>query len=128
MLRKVRCKSIISLIILVVLTFIRTTQMEVILFIVQLLFSTNIIANWIKLEIYKNGTEKIYQKCRDIYLLNTKEQELTNGNLSKILDITIEYESLKARMGVMLSTKIFNEINPRVSKEWEEIKRELKLE
>lgn len=56
-----------------------------------------------------------------------KEQELTNENLSKILDITIEYEILKARMGVMLSTKIFNEINPRVSKEWEEIKRELKL-
>lgn len=127
MLHKERYKSIISLIILLVLLLVRSTHIEVILFIVQLLFGTSIIATWIKLEKYKIETEKIYQKCRDIYFSSMKEQELTNESLSKILDITIEYEILKARMGVMLSTKIFNEINPRVSKEWEEIKRELKL-
>lgn len=128
MLHKERWKSIISLIILFVLVLIRSTHIEVILFIVQLLFGTSIITTWIKLEIYKSETEKIYKKCRDIYLPISKEQEVTNVNLSKILDITIEYETLKARMGVILSTKIFNEINPRVSEKWEEIKNELKLQ
>ena len=66
-------------------------------------------------------------KCRAIYLSNNEKQKLTKLNLSKILDVTIEYEALKARTGVMLSTKIFNKINPRVSEEWEEIKKELKL-
>lgn len=53
MLHKKRCESIIYLIFLLVLLLIRSTHIEVLLFIVQLLFSTNIIINWIKLERYK---------------------------------------------------------------------------
>lgn len=52
-LHKKRCESIIYLIFLLVLLLIRSTHIEVLLFIVQLLFSTNIIINWIKLERYK---------------------------------------------------------------------------
>ena len=127
MLHKERCKVIIFLGIFIVLVLIRSTHIEVILFLVQFLFGTSIINSWLKLESYKSETEKIYNKCRAIYLSNNEKQKLTKLNLSKILDVTIEYEALKARTGVMLSTKIFNKINPRVSEEWEEIKKELKL-
>ncbi|WP_413475874.1 hypothetical protein [Staphylococcus equorum] len=127
MLHKERCKAIISLGILIILVLIRSTHIEVILFLVQFLFGTSIINSWLKLESYKCETEKIYNQCRAIYLSNNKEQELTKLNVSKILDVTIEYEALKARTGVILSTKIFNKINPRVSEKWKEIKRELKL-
>lgn len=127
MLHKERCKVIIFLGIFIVLVLIRSTHIEVILFLVQFLFGTSIINSWLKLESYKSETEKIYNKCRAIYLSNNEKQKLTKLNLSKILDVTIEYEALKARTGVMLSTKIFNKINPRVLEEWEEIKKELKL-
>lgn len=127
MLHKERCKSIISLTILLFLLILRSTHIELLLFIIQLLFGTNIIINWIKLEKYKIETEKIYKKFRYIYLINTKDEGKFNEKLSKILDVTIEYEILKARMGVMLSTKIFNEINKKTSEEWESIKKDLKL-
>ncbi|HFC2993606.1 TPA: hypothetical protein AABM78_001921 [Neisseria gonorrhoeae] len=71
--------------------------------------------------------QKKFIKNFDIYLINTKDEGNFNENLSKILDVTIEYEILKARMGVMLSTKIFNEINKKTSEEWESIKKDLKL-
>ena len=126
MLHKERCKSIISLTILLFLLILRSTHIELLL-LIQLLFGTNIIINWIKLEKYKIETEKIYKKFRYIYLINTKDEGKFNEKLSKILDVTIEYEILKARMGVMLSTKIFNEINKKTSEEWESIKKDLKL-
>ena len=50
MLHKERCKSIISLTILLFLLILRSTHIELLLFIIQLLFGTNIIINWIKLE------------------------------------------------------------------------------
>ena len=59
--------------------------------------------------------------------MNSQKYLNLNEILSKILDVTIEYEILKARMGVMLSTKIFNEINKKTSEEWESIKKDLKL-
>ncbi|MBM0838696.1 hypothetical protein [Staphylococcus epidermidis] len=127
MLIKERCKSIFSLTILLFLLISRSTHIEVLLFIVQMLFGTNIIINWIKLEKYKIETEKIYQEFRYIYLINIKHKGKINENLSKILDITIEYEVLKARMGIMLSTKIFNKINGKISEKWESIKKDLKL-
>lgn len=58
MLHKERCKSIISLTILLFLLILRSTHIELLLFIIQLLFGTNIIINWIKLEKYKIETEK----------------------------------------------------------------------
>jgi len=43
------------------------------------------------------------------------------------LDAFVEYESAKSAAGLLLPTKIFDEINPELTKRWEQIKKELKM-
>jgi hypothetical protein len=39
----------------------------------------------------------------------------------------VEYESAKSAAGLLLPTKIFNQINPALTVKWEQIRKDLKM-
>ncbi|WP_079708055.1 hypothetical protein [Paraliobacillus ryukyuensis] len=127
MLLRERTKVFLYITLWVLLLLIRQTQVELLSIIAQTLFSTSLLSNWIRLELYKREMEQTFEKCRSLFLQKNKQEIVPNTTVAEILDLTIGYESLKARMGISLSTRVFQKINPEVSKEWERIKGDLEI-
>lgn len=108
----------------VVLIINRSTSLELLSIIAQTLLTTTILTNWIKLELLNRGFENVYETCRKLFL-----SPVANNNLytSQILEVVMEYEVLKASMGINLSSSIFKKINLETTAEWERIKTRLGL-
>lgn len=105
---------------------IRTTDLELISIFAQTLFASTIIPAWLKLEVLSIKNNEIYKCLYDIFLFHSKNDE--KKITARLLDCFIKYESAKAYSGVKQSSKIFQRINPEVTEEWEQIKRNLGIE
>ncbi len=113
------------LLIWIVLLLIRDTPLDFISIVAQTLFTSSLLINFIKLWIYFKGVEGIYREFRNLFLgAPNKDDTYT---ISRILDLVFQYESIKARTGISLSTKIFEEINPETSGVWKKIKDNLSI-
>ncbi|WNV20008.1 hypothetical protein [Bacillus sp. SI2] len=105
---------------------IRTINLDLIAIIAQTLLTTELLTNWIKLEILKRECECIFNEFRQFFLMN--RQTIDEHMQGLILNLVFRYESIVANMGIHLSSKVFHKINPYVTEEWEEIKRGLNIE
>ncbi|MGL5617049.1 MAG: hypothetical protein ACRDD2_12620 [Sarcina sp.] len=84
----------------------------------QLFFSKYILEDYMNLIFFKNELDKIKGKIQEI--LN---EELDLGNFeNNAIKILMDYECNLSKYGILLDTKIFNENNERVSREWENLK------
>lgn len=104
----------------------RHNNLEMLTWITQLIFSGEIIAQWIKLEILRCSCERTFDQLHSHFLHGIEES--CPVAVATVLDSFVEYESAKAYAGVKLSTKVFQKLNPDLSKKWDEIRQELKLD
>lgn len=117
-----------SKIVFVIALMLRTTEIEVISILAQTLFASTLIPAYLRLEVLHFKNKVIFDSLHDIFLLHNQGTNDDNERLSaKLLDCFVKYESAKAYSGVKQDSKIFHKINPQVTQEWEEIKRNLNI-
>lgn len=125
MLHQKRLIVAVYLIALIVAFTIRSTDLKLLVIIAQLVFSGEIIVEWLKLEILRNRCEEVYNYLRNYFIQNPSQG--TSTEKATILNAFSDYEAAKSEAGVSISSKIYNQINDDLTKEWNEIRKKLNL-
>ncbi len=104
----------------------QNVDLKVTIWITQIIFSTEIIVQWLSLEVLHIRQERTYEK------LHTHFLHEVGGNsqraIATILDSFVAYESAKSSASYLLSTKAFNKLNPSLTKKWEQVRNELNMD
>jgi hypothetical protein len=104
----------------------RNSSLDLLSIISQTLLTTTLLTNFLKLVVIKFGCERTFNDCRNLFLHGIQENQKFNA---QIIELFVRYESLKASMGISLSSKIFFKyVNPATTVEWERIKSNLGIE
>lgn len=101
--------------------FSRGTPYDWLAITIQLFFSEEIVARILRFEWARNRVERLYDQMHAL-LQSHGHSERTPAYALKIFG---EYETGKATSGILLSGKIFNQLNDSLSAEWEEVKGDL---
>lgn len=102
----------------------RTTDIGWIVGVSQIVFSEQIISKWFRLEWLRQKFEATYSTLYQLFLGDPK----SSANFrARSVAAFVMYESAKANAAVTLSTKVFHELNPTLTVEWETIKQTLKI-
>lgn len=102
----------------------KSISQEVIIIISQSIFSTEVIVRWINMELLRLKCREVYN---DLYNFFLTKQDKSLQAPALVLDIFSSYECAKAAASIILTTKIFEKINPEVIIEWENIKKQLNI-
>ena len=89
----------------------------------QTFFSIEILFKFIKTIYYYYMVSSLYDKFYNLFITrkyNEKEDQ------ALVLNYVMDYECLKVYCHILLSNKNFNKINDSLSKEWENIKKDIK--
>jgi len=103
----------------------RHNNLELITWLTQIVFSGDILSGWLKLECLRLRHERTYEQLHTHFLHDIGSSE--TRALADVLDAFVAYEATKASAGVLLSSKIFDQVNPVLTEEWEQIKTDLKM-
>lgn len=103
----------------------RHNNLETLTGITQILFSGEIVAQWINLEVLRFRCERAYDQLHS-HFFHELDGESPKA-VATILDAFVAYESAKASAGILLSSKVFFKINPSLTEKWERIRKELKM-
>lgn len=125
MLEKRRFIIVGYLVVWLIVLVVRHSSLELIAWITQLVFSSQIIAKWLKLEILRFRCKQMYQELYDYFLL--KSEQNSPNEIATVLNAYATYEAAKSDAGILLSTKDFNELNPTLSIKWEKICQKLDI-
>lgn len=116
MLVKKRVSTFGYLLVWLVLFAFRTTDLSVLIWITQVVFSQAILVQWFNMEVLCLRFDRVYD-CLHAHFLHGIGGHTTKA-VATILDAFVLYESAKAAAGLLLSTKVFEELNPALSEEW----------
>lgn len=109
-----------------ILTFaLRHNNLEVLIWITQVVFSGAIVAEWISLEVLRLRHEHTYEQLHSHFFHEIGED--SPRAIATILDAFVAYESTKSSVGCLLSTKVFNKLNPKLSEKWNLIRQDLNM-
>ena len=107
-----------------ILFTVRQSDLDVLLAVTQIVFSGAIAVRWIQMEFLRFRHEQTYEALYSHFLGGHK---LSPKSEATILDAFANYETTKANSGVILSSKIFNQINAELTSKWQGIRAELKI-
>jgi ABC-type multidrug transport system fused ATPase/permease subunit len=96
----------------------RSSTLGFLVILAQAVFSEQIISRFIRMEWMRMRFEKSYA---DMYRLFQSKPAATEFN-AMALESFSGYEAAKALGGITLSSKLFEEINPEITKEWDQVK------
>lgn len=96
-------------------------NLNLVLLITQTLFSSEIIIAYLKGMNYKITLDKIYNNFYNFLVVDKWNEK----NEIILLDASIDYQCLLSYSKISLSSSLFKKMNPRLSKEWEEIENEI---
>jgi hypothetical protein len=105
--------------------FVRESDLALITWVTQFVFSGEILVSWISLEILRCRHENVYERYYEFFRHGIDES--SEEGVATILDIFADYESAKASAGIKLDSDIFEKLNPPLTKKWECIKEKLKM-
>lgn len=121
-----RIKILGYFIVWVLAIFWRSTNLGLLVIITQTLFSSEIIENWIRIELLRQETEKFYEELYSEFL---HKVDLSSPNgIASILDTFASYEAAKSMTGIRQLRSIFQAINPDLSKEWDKTRNKLGMD
>jgi hypothetical protein len=123
MARSERVKASAYLLLWLVLLHYRRSELGWIVAASQAIFSEQVLSKWLRLEWLRIRSEKTFEDA--FRLFQTKPPSVQFNALA--LDAVTMYESAKATAAVTLSSKVFDELNPSLSREWGDIKAKLKM-
>ncbi len=104
----------------------RDSGLAIITWITQVIFSGQIVAQWITMETLRFRCKQVYDQLYAHFLHGVGGK--THEGIATILDAFTAYESTKAVAGIKLSTKTFEKLNSRLTEEWNGIRKKLKME
>lgn len=104
----------------------RENNLTFVTWVTQFVFSGEIVMQWVFLERLHYKYNHIYNELHNNYL-NKIDGNTIEGKVT-IINALVNYESAKASYGIKTSTKIFNEINPKLTHEWEKIRTLLRMD
>lgn len=101
----------------------RHNNLELLTWITQLVFSGEIVAGWLTLESLRFRHERTFEQLHAHFLYDIGDD--APSAVANVLDAFVAYESAKSSAGILLSSKVFHELNPTLIKRWEQIKADL---
>jgi len=123
MAKQERTKIAIYVLVWLALLHYRRTDLGWVVAASQAVFSEQILSGWLRLEWLRMRYEKTFD---DVYKLFQSRPAVAQFN-ALTLEAVSMYESAKANAAITSSSKIFEELNPSLSAEWERIKATLKI-
>ena len=103
--------------------FNRETDLELIAVVSQVIFSEQILSRYIRLEWLRMKSEKTFNEVYRMF-----QSKLAKEHFQvQTLDFLVDYERTKATAGITLSSRLFEQMNPALSREWECIKKKLTI-
>lgn len=108
--------KIVSYFILWLILF-RSSSFDTLSTVTTLFFSEEVVSNWFRMEWQRMKTEKIFDELSGVVRAG-------NNHFTAISSINslITYETAKSLSGILLSSKVFNDNNARLSNEWDIIR------
>lgn len=103
----------------------RHNNLELLTWITQIVFSSEIVVQWLNLEVLRFRHERTYEQLHTHFLYEIGEE--SPRAVATILDAFVSYETAKSSAGLLLSTKVFNKLNPSLTVKWEQIRKDLKM-
>jgi hypothetical protein len=103
----------------------RHNNLDMLISITQLVFSGEILAQWINLELLRSRHERTFEQLHTHFLHEIGQD--SQRAIATILDAFVEYESAKSSAGLLLSSKVFEKLNPTLTSRWEQIRKDLKM-
>lgn len=118
-----RIKASAYLLLWLVLLHFRRTDLGWIVAASQAIFSEQILSKWLRLEWLRVRAEKTFDDVFRLFQSRLDEIQFTAGALNSVS----MYESAKATASITLSSRIFDDLNPDLSSEWNTIRESLKI-
>lgn len=106
--------------------FWRGTPLDLLVVITQTVFSGEIIAKLVSLELLRHRNEDLFEELYHEFLHKIDFSSQTGT--ACVLDAFASYEAAKAAASLKQSTSIFNEHNRQISKEWDQIRIQLGID
>ncbi|PRY83128.1 hypothetical protein [Alkalibacterium olivapovliticus] len=94
---------------------------EMLLLIFQLVFSGTYILGLASLLIFISQINRLYE---DFYHSLITENHYSDKKTIRLLSLSAEYEIIKGSHRIKLSSKIFNQLNPTLSSQWDSLQKE----
>lgn len=104
----------------------RHNNLELLTWITQLIFSGEILAEWLKLEILRLRHDRIYDELYSHFFYKLGKD--SPAAIANLLNAFVSYEAAKSNAGILLSTKDFQKLNPILSDKWKSICQELDMQ
>jgi hypothetical protein len=96
----------------------RTTDLGWIAVAAQVLFSEQLISRYLRMEWLRTKAENIHDGLITIFRSGSTPAAME----PQVWDAFSEYEAAKTNAGILISERIFSDLNPTLSAEWENIK------
>src|SRR5437773_7446075 len=125
MLTKERIKNCIYFILLVALFACRWTSTSWLLMLAQTVFSADLILNWIRLERFRIRANRVHAHLEQFFLQRGDAGQ--PSGIAILLAAFTDYECAKDEAVIPLDQKVFERLNPALSKKWEGIKQRLSI-
>jgi hypothetical protein len=103
----------------------RSTDLELLAIVAQGVFGSDIIARWLRLEWLRFRSEQAFDNFNRLF----RSRPAFGGNAAQAeaLDLFTFYETTKSTAALILSSKVFDKHNPRLTEEWVRIRSRLGL-
>ncbi|MEI6069728.1 MAG: hypothetical protein WCP96_20510 [Methylococcaceae bacterium] len=118
-----RIKVFVYLALFAIVLLYRNTDLVIAVAAAQAVFSEQIVSRWLRLEWLRVRCDNTYTHMYSIFQTSPNRSTMN----AKVLEYFTFYETGKANAGIMLSTKVFQKLNPSLSIEWEKIKTTLNI-
>lgn len=110
-------KCIVSLVMFLSIYFLKDSW-DIKLLIIQSIFSVNILVSICTFYTYKGKVTNIFDRFMDVFTM----KKLDEDSIPILLNLSIEYEAIKAFYKVRLSSHIYKKYNKEITKKWNELR------
>jgi hypothetical protein len=123
MVRLERYKIVAYVVVWLICVLYRRTDLGYVVVASQAVFSEQVVSKYIRLEWLRIRFEKTFDDTYKLFQALPSKPQFS----AMTLDALSSYETAKSNAAITLSSKIFEELNPSLSLEWEAIKKSLKI-
>ena len=108
---------------IVILALINAFGTLFIIAVIDMFLSKEVLDDYIELKRLHKETEAIHQECKRIAEnAKIKEWEADNALMSEVLQVYLQYETALSYASILLDTKIYQDLNPAITQEWDSIR------
>jgi hypothetical protein len=108
--------------------FNRNTGFDVMIVASQIVFSEQLVSRAVRLEWLRSRSESVFEALYQLLQSNPQQGSPEGATFeARIIQELVKYENTKSNAAVTISSRIFERVNPDLSKQWDKIRHDLKL-